>query len=334
VTDDELDLDDRDALLVYADVLQQRGDPRGELIVLQDRGSADAERAHLAAHPELLADIATLGRFTSRLGFIVAAELIGCTRDEVARVLAHPSCRFLRDLSIAAGHDAMKRALVAIAHPHVRSVVIEQDVVGEDDESWEVLSGFIGDHAMLVFDADHLHAAASAMFERLPRLERVTVTGWELFSSIASPTLRELVVADGSPTCRRGTRIHLPALERLAWHYRTDNTGTRVDVDPDDDLAWLWRAELPALRHLDLSGARVTRPLLAIPPLRALAAQLATLWLPGDALGERDDAVLAQLRSHAPALRHLRELGITRPRRATPKLMARAAAILPNVRWR
>jgi hypothetical protein len=216
----------------------------------------------------------------------------------------------------------------------VRSLVIEQDFIVEDDERSLMRLEIPGDQSRVVFDADHLHAAASAMFERLPRLERLTVTGWDLFSAIASASLRELVVRDGEPTCRRGTRIALPALERLAWHYRTDNTGAGVDVDPDDDLAWLWRAELPALRHLDLSGARVARPILDVRPLRTLAAQLETLWLPGDALGERDDAVLAQLRAHAPALRHLRELGITMPRGATRKLPARVATILPNMRWR
>ena len=338
MTEDDIDLDDREGLLVYADLLQQRGDPRGQLIVLQHSGSADAERAHLAAHPELFADIARLGRFTWGLGFIAAAELTDCTRDEVARVLAHPSCRFLRELSIAAGHDAMPRALVAIGHPHVRSLVVEQRLIGDDDTTWQEDWGLIGvDPAMDVFDARHLHASASALFTRLPRLERATVTGWDLFSSIASASLRELVVRDGSPTCRRGTRLDLPALERLAWHYRTDNTGTGVDVDPDEDLAWLWRAELPALRHLDLSGALfaawVTQPILDVRPLRELAARLETLWLPGNALGEHDDAVLAQLAAHALSLRHLRELGITQPRRATGELAARVAKLLPNVRW-
>src|SRR5688500_10475586 len=49
------DPDDAAAYLVYADYLQSRGDPRGDLIVLLHAGDADAERdrvarLHLRAH--------------------------------------------------------------------------------------------------------------------------------------------------------------------------------------------------------------------------------------------------------------------------------------------
>jgi uncharacterized protein (TIGR02996 family) len=44
--------DDEAAYLVYADWLQQRGDPRGELIVLQHRGQDDAARGLLQRHAE------------------------------------------------------------------------------------------------------------------------------------------------------------------------------------------------------------------------------------------------------------------------------------------
>src|SRR5512146_1820960 len=76
---------DPEARLVYADLLQSQGDPRGELIALQHRGKhADAE-AYLEEHRDaLLGPLARFGKtfdhdskpaFTWHLGFIRSARI-------------------------------------------------------------------------------------------------------------------------------------------------------------------------------------------------------------------------------------------------------------------
>jgi uncharacterized protein (TIGR02996 family) len=121
--------DDRDRLLVYADWLESRGDPRGELIAVQDAEQHCAsveefERARARAielveeHGELLPDLGTLpgprqsawavwrGGFIRRLEILVdrpaprpGAGLRGWS-ELIASMLAHPSTALLEELLI------------------------------------------------------------------------------------------------------------------------------------------------------------------------------------------------------------------------------------------
>ncbi len=114
--------DDQAGYLVYADWLQQHGDPRGELIALQCAGKrkqADKLLAHRAAH--FLGDLAVtpqrllpypygaLGRTTTwRWGYLEAVWLSRKTIDGDAPTVAdaldgllhHPSAAFVRELTI------------------------------------------------------------------------------------------------------------------------------------------------------------------------------------------------------------------------------------------
>ncbi|MEO8705817.1 MAG: hypothetical protein ABI867_37650 [Kofleriaceae bacterium] len=108
-------LDDVDALLVYADLLQQQGDPHGELIVLQHRGLAIEAGALLDAHAPALLGTAhrlwSLGmiELTWERGFIAGVRLrpmdprAAFDAVAVARmVLAQPLARFVTTLTIEA----------------------------------------------------------------------------------------------------------------------------------------------------------------------------------------------------------------------------------------
>jgi uncharacterized protein (TIGR02996 family) len=100
------DPDDAGGFLVYADFLQSRGDPRGELITLMHAGEDKLADKLLRAHKAKW-----IGRLESpsikldwRLGFVDQVKLIADNEkhalllvDELAN---HPSCRFVRKLEI------------------------------------------------------------------------------------------------------------------------------------------------------------------------------------------------------------------------------------------
>jgi uncharacterized protein (TIGR02996 family) len=111
----EADLDSVEPFLVYADWLQARGDPRGELAALQHRlatSPTDELReeegrllsARAAALLGPLADCPQIARLGWRLGFVERACLFvdrSPDYDEptlMRTFLAHPACRFLREL--------------------------------------------------------------------------------------------------------------------------------------------------------------------------------------------------------------------------------------------
>lgn len=96
--------DDATRYAVLADWYQQRGDVRGELIALQLRGGSTAREAELLATQRIGATAVTW-----RWGFVDALRFERTSnRDDwadvfLAPVLAHPACRFLRELEIDAG---------------------------------------------------------------------------------------------------------------------------------------------------------------------------------------------------------------------------------------
>src|SRR5688572_23497166 len=107
--------EDREAYLVLSDYQQSKGDPRGELIALMlagetDPAKADAATAYLKKHREVLSgplDSKKKGDVVLkwRRGYIDDAFLSIMDGDEgtaemLELLLAHPSGRFLRKLSI------------------------------------------------------------------------------------------------------------------------------------------------------------------------------------------------------------------------------------------
>src|SRR5688500_12141686 len=111
--------DDDAGYLVYGDFLQQRGDPRGELIALQHGADEVAVERHLAKHRAAL-----LGRLADQigievewhLGFVRRARIVvGREEDAIAlvRIVAdEAACRFLRRLEVML--DGKRRSYVRI----------------------------------------------------------------------------------------------------------------------------------------------------------------------------------------------------------------------------
>ena len=125
------DPDDPAGYLVLADWLQTRGDPRGELIVLQHRDSDEAKEL-LERHAETF-----LGRFATtkpdtfelewKLGFIRSAtigwEMFAGEDDDdpspaqLAAFLALPSARFLQKLALGPTQHEDELMLDELAGP-------------------------------------------------------------------------------------------------------------------------------------------------------------------------------------------------------------------------
>ncbi len=322
------DPDDAAAYLVYADALQQRGDPRGELIALQHGRTTAPEDASLAARerrllPQFLDGIAALGTWTWRLGFLERAELHRPSVAEFAAVLDHPSSRLLRELSFDASWSqapSVFARLGARQRPTLRALRFERgDLMAEPRAR--------------ATPRAHDHETADAVLQNLPELRTAELVGWDFTGTLDHPTLETLVISGGNPCCRKcEKRWQLPAVEKLVWSMESGDV-EGMDAVTVDDLAPLWRAKLPVLRHLDLSGTMITGPLLGVKPLHDLVKRLEVLRL---GVSPRDTSTSELVRSlvgHQRAFAHLRELAITRPLDATPADVEKLHTALPRFRW-
>ncbi|HET9484820.1 MAG TPA: TIGR02996 domain-containing protein [Xanthomonadales bacterium] len=165
--------DDPAAFLVYADYLQSKGDPRGELITLMHAGDQALADKHLRAHKA-----AFIGKLASpsikleawRLGFVDHVRLIGDDErhalELVDLIAQHPSTRFVRKLEIHiigkrrsyAGVDAR---LVELARPAALA---------------EITFGKPGDHV-----------PSAQLLETFPRVPAPSKKSWpEIVAAVAA----------------------------------------------------------------------------------------------------------------------------------------------------
>ncbi len=136
--------DEPGGFLVYADWLQSKGDPRGELITLMNAGDdkrvAQLMKANRDAFLGPLARLTTSVKLeTWRLGFVDHVKLVADDEKHALQLLDviadHPSCRFVRKLEVLilgkrrsyAGVDAR---LVELGRP----ATLEELVLGKTGE--------------------------------------------------------------------------------------------------------------------------------------------------------------------------------------------------------
>lgn len=237
------DRDDPAPYLVYADWLEARGDPRGELIALQYRADRiEPENGellmvrdeHLRRHPALVPAIDIWqARLHWRWGFIERASIEDLLASDLLVLLEHPSCSLLRTLEIVARDaeaPALARALLGAVRPSLEQVSFEQDC--EPGRS--------------------ATAPEAGPWSRLPGLRRLSVAGRSLFQPIDHPALESLELR-GDPIGREAP-WNLPALTRLSWR----TLGGSL-VHHLTELEPLWSAHLPTLRRLEL-GSFWARP--------------------------------------------------------------------------
>ena len=281
--------DDATPYLVYADFLQDRGDPRGELIVAQHRGPLGEPAANrilrkheryllggLAAHDEIV-DV------TWRLGFIERAQVIVRRAHEDASIeqaaivrtlLALPSSRFLRELELGiasiheetAGAELLAALVEAGARPTLRRLRLFFDPE-EEMLSW-TYTGDLGPLWSLYPNLATLDITAGSIeLGRidLPVLATLRIETCALSSDNATavleaklPALRQLELWFGDP--ERGATAgiaHAQALLQAPW--KLESLGLVNTAFTDELCELLAAAPLVAqLRRLDLSRGTLT----------------------------------------------------------------------------
>ncbi len=327
--------------LVYSDLLQSTGDPRGELIALQHKGSSDAD-AYFAKHRDAFVgplarfektfDHDSTDAFTWHLGFIRSAR-IGyesnhagdldedpdeCTADRVvAALLQHPSAMLLEELTITMNmlddgmyFDDVVKAIATHGAPALRVLRLGEfqhagpgDV--ENGYEYEISWSSLGD--------------ASGLWRAVPRLRSLRIQlglggssasgNADVIGTFDLPHLERLEVVTGgmAASCARSFAAgNLPSLEWMELWFGDANYGGDASVA---DLAPLLAAErVPKLRHLGLMNAPFTDEIVqALAPSRVLA-QITELGL---AHGMMTDEGTATIAKHADAFRHLKQLDVT-----------------------
>ena len=305
------DPQDRAAYAVYADWLQRRGDPRGELIALELAREAEraagakgratlpaAIRRHLERHAAtLLGGLAALagdvrdaaaGPFVWRLGFIDRVVLeshrggdLGAIVDEVLR---HPSGRLVRELAIRCDDLDEAHRVVDVLRERAPPALAELDLLVRDER----------------LDLGTLWPAVA-------RLRRLTVVAraFEL-GAVCVPAVERARFATArlsGDSLRSIARAPWPALQRLELRFGgrfEPSSATLEDLQP-----LLERTDLPALTHLKLRGCEHAGEALTVLAATALARRLVVVDL---SHGHVERADLRKLAGHVASFPALREL--------------------------
>ncbi len=312
--------DEPEPYLVYGDVLQDRGDPRGELVALQqppggarERKPTKEERALLARHAETLLPglqgLEDLLQLDWRWGFIRAARLAStyqrheATEPQVSleevlgRLLDLDSARYLRELTVG---------IVTFEDNDYSGIA---QVIGERHLP-ALASLFLGD-----FDSEETElnwssiGAAGPIWRATPNLERLTLrSGSMALGELVLPRLRELTTITGgmsSDAVASIARGRCPSLERLSLQFGRPSYG--CDVALDDLQPILEGGALPRLVHLGLTNCELTDGLCARLPRAPILPQLRELDL---SLGTLSDEGARILAAHRAALAHLELLDV------------------------
>lgn len=331
------DPDDVATYLVYADWLQQHGDPRGELIALHHAGKTDEAAAHVERHADrLLGPLARYARtldgsnapaFGWHLGFIRSARLSfdsnvaaedgdddgeRSIEDALEQLLAHPSGALLRELVVPINmlddgcyFEPVCKALATHGAPSLRRLRLgEYTFAGPRgpagaDYEYEISWTSFGD--------------MSGMWKAVPRLEHLVLQGAlgayngaeraAHFGTIVLPRLRhaELVSGGISSECVRAiASATWPELRHLdVW---LGNAMYGFTGGLDDIAPILAGRGLDALEHLGIMNCEYTDELCAALPSAPVLRRLRELSL---ALGTLSDGGAEELVRHAEAYRHL-----------------------------
>ncbi|MBA3397522.1 MAG: WGR domain-containing protein [Deltaproteobacteria bacterium] len=315
---------DADAYMVYADWLQDQGDPRGELVALQAGGKKPAAKKLLDKHADYFLgplaehqkcyDGSGKDAFTWKNGFIHALRLShdhyaldyaddpkhknwkGSLAEILGTLLRHPSGRFLAELSINYNNDPNESTLddiigVLAKHglPTLRKLRIGDDV---DQISW--------------YNVGNL----GKLWKAIPNLTHLDIeAGSFTLGAIELPKLQRAVFHTGGlskASARSIAAAKWPHLEHLEVYYGSDNYGG--DAKVKDVLPLLERTDMPKLRYLGVKNAEFQDELCEHLARAKLVRQLETLDI---SLGILTDAGVATIVKHAEAFKHLQVLDVS-----------------------
>jgi uncharacterized protein (TIGR02996 family) len=320
------DPDNVDGYLVYGDWLQAQGDPRGELIALQHallgtKGSAATTlkkkiKTLIGQHEDLLLGTVlapmrlneTLA-YQWHLGFLRSARVKAYHWGEdpdfevsevVALLLAHPSARFIQELTIGlpsndgdTDYNDVIKAIAKAAPKALRSLFLGDFRYPDDTEiSWSKLG------------------KVSLLYPAVPQLRSLRLRGGDLnLGKVDLPELREFIVESGGlqrSTVKSIAAASWPKLERLEVWFGSEDYG--AGGDEDDIQPILDGKGLPQLKHLGLCNAGFSQGLARVLPKSKVLRQLESLDLSKGTLMDEDAEVLA---ANAAAFKHLKHLDLS-----------------------
>lgn len=312
--------DDPSGYLVYADWLQQHGDPRGSLIALQQAEKAEEAAQLLADHGErfwgplvdaqdltkLMPSPALAAPTAWRWGFLHSLWISnkpdrnlqrgGKPRVDVAALLGdmleHPSARFLRKLAVGIvtyesnHYDDVIAAIARRPRPLLHTLVLGDFYYEETELNWSTIG-----------DAQPLYAA-------VPELRSLTLrSGSMTIGAIDLPHLESLTVITGGldkDSARAVADASWPSLHTLSLQL---GRGGLVTVD---HLANIFAGtKLPRLRHLGLGNAQISDDIAQVLADSPIAAQLEELDFSDGTLGDEGALALVAAKARFPALRSI-----------------------------
>ncbi|MEO8702002.1 MAG: TIGR02996 domain-containing protein [Kofleriaceae bacterium] len=315
-------LDSADQYLVYADWLQEQGDPFGELVALGVAATSshtpEARRRfehYLALHQDRILgpnarELNECFRLAWRYGFVHAVTCSYREERPTHRIweelLALRACELVRSVTLPHAITAAVDGVIDIATPHLDTLVLMQceelpkRLVRRDLRSLELQYG----HARL----------RPSMLS--PALHRLSLGGCQVeCSELEQLDVHELEVYVNSSTQALFASVQLPQLERLRL------AGVDAQV-----AAMLEPAMMPRLVHLTLQGVVNGDALRALSKL-PLASQLRSLTIAELVLVDSD---LVGLAAHPGHLTALAELDVSN-NELTAAGLAAAARLAPTV---
>jgi len=330
--------DDARAYLVYADWLQSKGDPLGELIALQNKAATnnDAKKAaaallkkHSAHFMGELADFGDRDEHEIKIewqnGFIKTLKMSwpmfddgGNGGDQAAEdfnaLLSLPVARFIQKLELGPvpGEEEMALGVLTEVLEQKKGSATLRELYLGDTADWDIssTSSEIGDIAKL-----------------FPKLEKLTVRGGNItLKKLDHPLLKSLTVETGGlgkQELKAITSMKTPNLESLKIWFGDEEYGGACDfkdIAPIlDGSAW------PKLKELGLMNCAFVDEIAAALPKSKVIKQLISLDLSMGCLGDADIDVMVASKEAFSKLESLNveDSGLTNVSKPKVKVLAK-----------
>lgn len=305
---------DSEAWMVYGDLLQRRGDPRGELVALQ--AAAEAERLGRSTPQARVrgpAQVAMLKYFGQHVPTLLGplAKYVKDTRDPAAPPFVWRKGMIRRAVLASGDGDIATILRELFAHPSGRMVSELALHVEHRAQTLETLDVITGDAPAALVELD-LFARAdlgdlASTWKRLQRLQRLYVTArsFEL-GDLRLPALQRarFLGLALSPSCMDSIAVApWPVLERLELRLGTRHGTESAAFEHVKPL--LVRKDMPALTHLKIRGAPFAGAICRSIANSPLAGQLVVLDLSHGSITPADAKALAAAKDQFPNLREL-----------------------------
>lgn len=332
---------DRDAYVVFADWLQQQGDPRGELMSLQLAGKDDEAEALLAKHEDyFLGPLAAHKLVYDEGGNNSASHLRTPEQEEAWQQIHTQAFRwrngYIHFLRLSHDEDQTPKKLdgtladvldQVLDHPSGRYIV-EIAFHGNgslNDDDLQPLIDKLADKApptlrklTLGDNIDqiswHHVGSLAGLWPSIPQLRTLEIETGELEvgepGQMIAPALERAVFITGgmSPSCARGiATAKLPSIQHLEIYYGDPNYGGNATID--DVTPLLDRSDLTKLRYLGLKNSMFANEIARLVGHAKVIAQLDTLDLSCGAMTDEGAKYLAE---SAAGLAHLKTLDLRR----------------------